>query len=127
MCYQTLHSWNTSHPAGPRPWSQSDAAEFLSLAKQHHGDQVTNEDYVTQFAKICSGELNPMCAAVGGVVAQEVMKACSGKFMPIYQWWYFDAVECLPADCSALTEANCAPQGSRYDGQIAVFGKAFQV
>ena len=70
MCYQTLHSWNSSHSAGPRPWSDSDAAEFLALAKQQHGDQVTNEDYVTQFAKICAGELNPMCAAVGGVVAQ---------------------------------------------------------
>jgi len=126
-CYQTLHAWNASHPAPPKPWSEADAAEFLALAKQHHGDEVSSDEkYVTQFAKICAGELNPMCAAVGGVVAQEVMKACSGKFMPIKQWFYFDAVECLPEDCSVLTEAACAPQNSRYDGQIAVFGKSFQ-
>jgi hypothetical protein len=33
---------------------------------------------------------------VGGVVAQEILKACSGKFHPIKQFMYFDAVECLP-------------------------------
>lgn len=67
-----------------------------------------------------------MNAAIGGVVAQEVMKACSGKFHPIVQWMYLDAVECLPKDCSCLTEETCKPLGTRYDGQIAVFGRDFQ-
>jgi ubiquitin-activating enzyme E1 len=67
-----------------------------------------------------------MAAAIGGVVAQEVLKACSGKFMPIKQWFYFDARECLPADLTTLTEESCQPTGSRYDGQVAVFGKEFQ-
>ena len=126
ICYQTLHAWNNSHPAPPKPWAQSEAAEFLALAKQLHGEEVTDEDFVLQFAKICAGDLNPMCAAIGGIVAQEVMKACSGKFMPIYQWLYFDAIECLPEDLSGLTEEACAPRNSRYDGQIAVFGQQFQ-
>merc|ERR1719310_1272066 len=126
VCYQTLHSWNESHDSLPRPWSEADSAEFLALAKEKHGEVVTDEAFVTQFAKLCSGELSPMCAAMGGIVAQEVMKACSGKFMPIFQWLYFDALECLPEDCSSLTEENCAPSNSRYDGQIAVFGKKFQ-
>ena len=55
------------------------------------------------------------------------MKATSGKFMPVKQWLYFDALECLPEDRSGLTEEECAPQGTRYDGQVAVFGRAFQV
>merc|ERR1719268_614220 len=54
------------------------------------------------------------------------MKACSGKFMPIRQWLYFDALECLPEDKSGLTEEVCKPTGSRYDGQVAVFGQDFQ-
>jgi len=126
VCYQTLHYWNESHDSLPKPWSESDAAEFVTLAKEKHGEEVTDEAFVSQFAKLCSGELSPMCAAMGGIVAQEVMKACSGKFMPIFQWLYFDALECLPEDCSSLTEENCAPSNSRYDGQIAVFGKKFQ-
>jgi len=125
-CYQTLHSWNSSHSSPPKPWSEADSAEFLALAKEKHGEEVSDDAFVTQFAKICAGELSPMCAAMGGIVAQEVMKACSGKFMPIYQWLYFDGLECLPADCAALTEENCAPGNTRYDGQVAVFGKQFQ-
>lgn len=76
--------------------------------------------------QVSAGDLNPMDAAIGGVIAQEVMKACSGKFHPIVQWLYLDAIECLPKDKSALTEENCKPLGCRYDGQIAVFGKDFQ-
>ena len=50
---------------------------------------------------------------LGGVVGQEVMKASSGKFSPIFQWMYFDALECLPEDKTGLTEDNCKPLGSR--------------
>lgn len=73
---------------------------------------------------MCSGDLCPINAALGGIVAQEVLKACSGKFSPIRQFFYFDAIECLPEE--ELTEEECAPIGSRYDAQIAIFGKTFQ-
>ena len=33
-----------------------------------------------------------MASATAGIVAQEVMKACAGKFMSIKQWLYFDAL-----------------------------------
>ena len=36
---------------------------------------------------------------------------------------YFDSLESLPTE--EVTEADCQPVGSRYDGQIAVFGKKF--
>ena len=49
-------------------------------------------------------------AVIGGMAAQEVMKACSGKFMPIKQWLYFDALECLPEENrDALNEEACKP------------------
>lgn len=39
-----------------------------------------------------------------------LLQACTGKFMPIMQWLYFDAVECLPeAEDVVLTEEECAP------------------
>ncbi|KAJ9576560.1 hypothetical protein L9F63_025543, partial [Diploptera punctata] len=63
------------------------------------------------------------------VILQEfesVMKACSGKFSPIYQWLYLDALECLPLDLTEVSEEDCKPTQSRYDAQIAVFGNAFQ-
>ena len=54
-------------------------------------------------------------------------QACSGKFHPIMQWFYFDALECLPENEEAWpSEATAAPVGSRYDGQTAIFGSEFQ-
>merc|ERR1719220_2515704 len=35
-------------------------------------------------------------------------------------------LERLPEDKSGLTQEKCAPAGTRYDGQVAVFGKDFQ-
>jgi ubiquitin-activating enzyme E1 len=37
---------------------------------------------------------------------------------------YFDSLESLPSELPS--EADCQPQNSRYDGQIAVFGAKFQ-
>ena len=41
------------------------------------------------------------------------------------QYFYFDSLESLPTNCE-LNEESCAPINSRYDSQIAIFGKAFQ-
>lgn len=39
-----------------------------------------------------------------------ILQACTGKFMPIVQWLYFDALECLTeAEEVLLTEEECAP------------------
>ena len=101
-------------------------ADKINKAAKNPVDTI-DDSLIEVFAKTCMGDLSPMAAAMGGIVAQEVMKACSGKFMPIKQWLYFDALECLPEDRSGLTEESCKPTGSRYDGQIAVFGQDFQV
>lgn len=37
-------------------------------------------------AHCASGEVNPLAAMFGGVVGQEVVKAVSGKFHPVFQW-----------------------------------------
>ena len=66
-----------------------------------------------------------MAAFFGGLAAQEVLKSVSGKFHPIKQWLYFDSLESLPTS-TTRSEEQCKPLGTRYDGQIAVFGKEFQ-
>ena len=38
-----------------------------------------------------------------------MVKAVSGKFHPIFQWFYFDAVEALPEGLP-LSPAEVAPQ-----------------
>jgi len=80
------------------------------------------------FAHFSSGSravLSPMCAALGGIVGQEVLKACSGKFTPIQGFFYLDADECLP-DTLPPQELLTPTGRSRYDSPIAVFGRDCQ-
>jgi len=84
-----------------------------------------DEALIRELSYQAVGDLSPMVAVIGGTVAQEVLKACTGKFHPIHQWLYFDSLESLPKSVK-LTEESCKPVGSRHDNQIAVFGKEFQ-
>ena len=52
------------------------------------------------------------------------LQALTRVFTPIQQWLYFDAVECLPSAPPAPDDR--LPCGSRYDHQIALFGREFQ-
>jgi ubiquitin-activating enzyme E1 len=129
LAYRTLHEYRKQHQgASPRPWSDADADKFINLAEQLiklDGEEFTiDKKLVKTFANIAAGQVAPIQAVIGGIVAQEVLKACSGKFVPVKQWFYFDALECLPE--TQLSENECAPQGIRYDSQIAVFGAEFQ-
>lgn len=130
LAFHALHKFKTVHGRLPKPWNDQDATAFVALAKSVSvdggNDAEVNCNLLEVFAKVCAGDINPMNATIGGIVAQEVMKACSGKFNPIYQWLYFDAIECLPSENENVTEDEAAPCQTRYDGQIAVFGKEFQ-
>uniref|UniRef100_A0A8D0G9V4 Ubiquitin-activating enzyme E1 C-terminal domain-containing protein n=1 Tax=Sphenodon punctatus TaxID=8508 RepID=A0A8D0G9V4_SPHPU len=108
---------------------QVDADRLLELAQDLAGWQAPlDEELVRAFAAVSAGDLSPINAVIGAMAAQEVLKAASGKFTPLDQWFYFDAWECLPEQEHSvpLSEQDCAPRGSRYDGQIAVFGADFQ-
>jgi ubiquitin-activating enzyme E1 len=111
------------HGRFPRPRDNADAAEIISLAKNVTSDEV-DEKVLRELAFQASGDVSPIVAVIGGFVAQEVLKACSAKFHPMVQYLYFDSLESLPAVLPTVEEV--APCGSRYDGQIAVFGRTFQ-
>ena len=113
----------------PNPRSESDASKVLAYARGAWTacafDGQPDVAVLKELSYQASGELAPMIAVTGGFVAQEVLKACSGKFHPLFQWLYFDALEALPKS-SEISESSCAPLGTRYDRQIAVVGKPFQ-
>jgi ubiquitin-activating enzyme E1 len=88
-----------------------------SLIRQH-------EKLIKYIALCARGQISPMCGLMGGILGQEVLKALSGKFTPIQQWLYMDAFESLPDP--PLSAEEVAPIGSRYDGQIMVYGKNIQ-
>ena len=119
--FQALSEFRSQKNRLPGPRSDADAAIVVALAKKLDND--ADEHVLKELAYQATGDLSPINAVVGGFVAQEVLKACSAKFLPAYQHVYFDSLESLPQ--SLPSEAECQPTGSRYDGQIAVFGKVF--
>lgn len=132
--FQALHAFEKKHSRLPKPWNQADADELMTLAEEVNAAQTgsakqeeLDQAVIKKLACVAAGDLAPVNAFIGGLAAQEVMKACTGKFMPIMQWLYFDALECLPEPEEViLTEEECAPRNCRYDGQIAVFGSKLQ-
>ena len=120
--FQALSQFEEENKRSPRPRNAEDAAAVIALAKKIDAD--ADEKILTELAYQATGDLAPMNAVIGGFVAQEVLKSVSAKFHPMVQNMYFDSLESLPTDLPS--EQDCQPIGSRYDGQIAVFGKQFQ-
>ena len=128
LAFITLHYFIDNNKRLPKSWDNTDFEEFLRLAiitKEKYNLRIEiQEELLGLFCKTSAGDCSPMNAVIGGIIAQEVMKACSGKFYPIHQWLYFDSVECLPKN-RLKTNMSYLPEGSRYDRFISIFGKDF--
>ncbi|EMR08775.1 hypothetical protein PNEG_02945 [Pneumocystis murina B123] len=129
IAFQALYSFLEDYRRLPKSRNEEDAEIVYTIAKiissKYSKELKLDERVIKEVAYQARGDLNPMAAVFGGLAAQEALKAISGKFTPIQQYMYFDSLESLPTSCR-LTEESCSPINSRYDGQIAVFGKDFQ-
>lgn len=127
LAYLTLHEFVKENLRHPFPWCEDDANDFFALAQKvakKQGLEVEPDEKLFKlFSKLAKGDVCPIQAVIGGFVAQEAMKACSGKFTPIHQWFYFDALECLSEQ--DVNPLHAASINSRYDGQNAIFGRPF--
>ncbi|KAL3530924.1 hypothetical protein ACH5RR_010246 [Cinchona calisaya] len=114
----------------PVAGSEEDAHKLTSIARDLNeslGDgklEDINPKLLQHFAFGARAVLNPMAAMFGGIVGQEVVKACSGKFHPLFQFFYFDSIESLPTE--PLGASDFKPLNTRYDAQISVFGSKLQ-
>ena len=128
--FQALHAFVEKHNGDlPRAHNNDDSREVFKLAQeineQSEEKAELDEKIITELSYQARGDLAPMAAFFGGLAAQEVLKSVSGKFHPIKQWLYLDSLESLPTSVKRSVEL-CKPIGSRYDGQIAVFGTEYQ-
>lgn len=130
LAFQVLSDFQQQTGTLPKPWDDDDARQFFALVQKlnsENRDQPLtadlNEQWLKLFANTCQGDLCPMQAVIGGIAAQEVMKAVTGKFMPIRQYLYFDAIECLP---EGDFRPSLPAKTSRYYSQELVFGVEFQ-
>ncbi|XP_019234013.1 PREDICTED: ubiquitin-activating enzyme E1 1-like isoform X2 [Nicotiana attenuata] len=130
LAFQALDKFRSELSRFPLAGSEDDAQRLISIAtdlNESMGEgklEDINPKLLQQFSSGASAELNPMAAMFGGIVGQEVVKACSGKFHPLFQFFYFDSVESLPTE--PLDPSDLKPLNTRYDAQISVFGHKFQ-
>lgn len=117
-CYNLLDKFLSKYNRFPKPYNLDDYKLFIETSQD-------NKIY-KQFCYTCSGDLCPINAILGGILAQEIMKACSGKFTPIKQFLYFDAFECLNKEWETMDINEFTDTNNRYTSQISIFGKKFQ-
>ncbi|CAM8967912.1 unnamed protein product [Rhodiola kirilowii] len=130
LAFQALDRFICEAGCFPVAGSEEDAQKFISLVADINNSldegRVGEIDpkVLRSFAFGARAVLNPMAAMFGGLVGQEVVKACSGKFHPLFQFFYFDSLESLPKE--PLDANDLRPLNSRYDAQISVFGSKLQ-
>jgi ubiquitin-activating enzyme E1 len=93
---------------------------YIETLKQYHPN--LDLDLINKFTQTYLGKLTPINSIIGGITAQEILKASSGKYTPINQWLYYDALECLPEN---YQEFNTISE-TRYNTQVKVFGQDIQ-
>ncbi|XP_064609077.1 ubiquitin-like modifier-activating enzyme 6 [Liolophura sinensis] len=103
----------------PHSRCPKDADELLAIAAEVNKsmkDPMVNVktqagSLLEQLSFSSQGCLAPLCASLGGILAQEGLKALTGKFTPIQQWVHLDAVEVAEKG----DRGDFQPRGDRYD------------
>ena len=103
LAFQALDAFRAESGSFPAPASVSDANRLVELAhsinESKPGDQkldTIDDNIIRLLGSGSRAVLGPMAAMFGGIVGQEVVKACSGKFHPLFQVGVLAFVPCQP-------------------------------
>jgi len=124
---QALHSFVEKHNKFPGVWNADDAKELVALAEQINSSSMKSKvdkldaDLLKKLSYTAQGSIAPITSFLGGVVAQEALKGLSGKYTPLNQYVYLDAVEVVPD--LTTDPAQFQPKGHRDDAQIICLGR----
>jgi ubiquitin-activating enzyme E1 len=133
LSFRALFQYFDTHGSLPELNNLESCKEIVETARTEHTKgkadkdswiqncQDFDENVVMNVARWARSEISPMCAFLGGVVAQEVVKY-TGKYTPISQWLWFDFFETV----AAIGEPDRTPMGTRYDDQVAIYGREIQ-
>ncbi|CAM9101468.1 unnamed protein product [Lampetra planeri] len=125
-----LDAFREQHSRLPNIGCSQDAEGLLKLTEEVNATlrnkAPVNSELVHWLSRTARGTLPPLEAAVGGLASQEVLKAITGKFAPLQQWFYLDAIEAVRPLQSVPVE-EFLPRGDRYDGLRACIGQSLCV
>ena len=92
--------------------SEDDYSQLLKIAEEFNEtlkDKVPDlaSKLHTKALKSTEHQFAPLCAAVGGMAAQEVLKSVTGKFSPLRQWLLLEASDLIGSENTfAVDPAN---------------------
>jgi ubiquitin-activating enzyme E1 len=114
--------WLTPYAQRSTAWDEDDFVEFLIRCKAF--DKNVDEDTMRKLFYTFTGKLAPVDSVMGSLAAQEVMKACSGKYMPVKQFMYIDHLKAFPDVKLPFTghQYKYTISYGIFSGAIAVFG-----
>ncbi|XP_030643913.1 ubiquitin-like modifier-activating enzyme 6 isoform X2 [Chanos chanos] len=120
-----LDAFQEHHNRLPNIGCLQDADVLLKLTEEVNeslkNKVCVNAGFVRCASRCARGCLAPLAAAAGGIASQEVLKSLTGKFAPLQQWFYLDAIE-LVQPLQSLPEEEFTPRGDRYDALRACIG-----
>lgn len=99
---QVLLKFQETMGRKPKPQSvENDRSKVLELKKKVLDNLGVQEDLVKdEFAGLVTGELSPVCAIVGGIVGQEMIKAASKRNAPHNNFFFYDGYDSVGyVDC----------------------------
>lgn len=93
VCFKTLDRYRAECKALPRPWDPEDIKGFVALAEADlkavpEDRREPLEKQLALFAGMAGLQLAAVAAFMGGMVAQECLKAVTNKFVPVHQYFY---------------------------------------
>jgi len=94
--YKTILNYYNSENEWP---SEEDAMKFVDLTKRFLIEEGLKDDYLgndaelKHLATVAMAEISPVCAVIGGVLGNEVIKILSGKGEPANNTLLFDGMD----------------------------------
>lgn len=111
----SVYKFLEQHGRKPDVATDDDYNQLLSIASTLNKKLLKNElaDLAAKLTRrslrSIRHQLAPLCATLGGIAAQEVLKAVTGKFSPLKEWLLLDVTELIVG-----TEEANADKGCRY-------------
>ncbi|EDR26587.1 ubiquitin-activating enzyme E1, putative [Entamoeba dispar SAW760] len=121
--YHGLMIFMDKYGMSPKSHDEDDYKKFKSIVDELKVE--LDENIIKIFCYCNNGFFSPLDTAFGGIAAQEVLKAASGKYTPYCQYMFYDCLEILPDKYLELPKEEFIDNG-RYSGQIDIIGKSVQ-
>jgi len=92
-----LHQFRRTEGRLPKGSDPQDVQKMHEISQQMLKERglpadFVNSEYVNQLTANATSELSPVCAILGGILGQEVIKVLSGKEDPLSNFFFYNAL-----------------------------------